>query len=312
MKIRETITSLYFYPKHNPKLRLYALWYFVILITIWTILGHTILGFEQAWLHPVVGVAGACFTQFVLEWVDAKSKGREPRYAGDFMDLVNFLVPAWIPGLAVAMLTYPNQMLWPVVFASVLSIASKVLFRAPVGEGSQHFFNPSNFGITVTLLAFTWIGLAPPYQFTENVTGMWHWIIPGFVLVTGIVLHALFTGRLPLCLAWIGGFLTQAFILSWYFDIPWMVPLIPMTSAAFILFTLYMIPDPATTPLNPLRQVIFGLSVATVYALLQVNHVVFGLFIALFLVCAFRGAGLYLLAYLQRTQAAKLVTVDGG
>jgi hypothetical protein len=29
------------------------------------------------------------------------------------------------------------------------------------------------------------------------------------------------------------------------------VPLTPMTSAAFILFTLYMIPDPATTPLHP-------------------------------------------------------------
>ncbi len=304
MKIIETVTTRYFYPHHNPKLRLYALWYFIILITIWNILGHTVLGFEQSYMHPLVGVGSACLTQFLLEWADAKALGREPRYRGDFMDFANFLLPAWIPGLAVAMLIYPNERLWPVAFCAALSIASKVMFRAPVGENaSQHFFNPSNFGITFTLLAFPWIGLAPPYHFTENVTGIWHWVIPGFVLVTGIIIHALFTGRLPLCLAWIGGFLAQAFIRVWWFDLPWQVPLVPMTSAAFILFTLYMIPDPATTPLEPRRQVIFGLSVAAVYGLLLVEHIVFGLFLALFLVCALRGLTLILAAQWRRAVA---------
>ncbi|MDD4915296.1 MAG: enediyne biosynthesis protein UnbU [Methylococcales bacterium] len=310
MKLNETITTLYFYPRHNPKLRLYALWYFVVLIFVWTVLGHTVLGFEQSWLQPVVAVGSACLTQFLLEWTDARANNRTPRYSGDFMDAANFFITAWIPGLAVAMLIYPNELLWPMAFAAALSIASKVIFRAPVGIGSQHIFNPSNFGITLTLLMFPWIGLAPPYQFTENVTGLWHWIIPGFVLATGIVNHALFTGRLPLCMAWIGGFLAQAFLRSWYFDIPWLAPLIPMTSAAFILFTLYMIPDPATTPLDPRRQVVFGLSVAAVYGLLQVGHMVFGLFIALWLVCAMRGVGLYLLAYRQRIASAIPLTVN--
>ena len=67
-----------------------------------------------------------------------------------------------------------------------------------------------------------------------------------------------------------------------------------MTSAAFIIFTLYMIPDPATTPLKPLRQALFGFLVAGVYAVLQVSHVVFGLFFALLVVCASRGMTLYL------------------
>ena len=35
-------------------------------------------------------------------------------------------------------------------------------------------------------------------------------------------------------------------------------------SAAFIVFTLYMIPDPATTPLKPSGQALFGFSVALV------------------------------------------------
>jgi hypothetical protein len=55
-----------------------------------------------------------------------------------------------------------------------------------------------------------------------------------------------------------------------------------------------MIPDPATTPINPVRQALFGFSVAMIYCILQVSHVVFGLFFALLIVCAVRGLALHL------------------
>lgn len=67
-----------------------------------------------------------------------------------------------------------------------------------------------------------------------------------------------------------------------------------MTSAAFIIFTLYMIPDPATTPLKREQQILFGLAVAAVYGLLQALHVVYGLFFALVIVCGLRGLFLWL------------------
>jgi Na+-translocating ferredoxin:NAD+ oxidoreductase RnfD subunit len=146
---------------------------------------------------------------------------------------------------------------------------------------------------------FPWVGLAPPYQFTENLTGAGHWILPGIILISGIIVHAFFTARLPLVLAWLGGFVLQGVFRASLANNDWYVPLMPMTSAAFILFTLYMIPDPATTPLQPWRQVVFGLAVAFTYGLLQMLHVVFGLFIALAAVCALRGVGLYLLAALR-------------
>jgi len=50
-----------------------------------------------------------------------------------------------------------------------------------------------------------------------------------------------------------------------------------------------MIPDPATTPIVKGRQIAFGVSVAIVYAALQLFHIVFGLFLALIAVCAVRG-----------------------
>jgi hypothetical protein len=304
MKLEHVITTLNFYPNRNPKLRLFALWYFTILITIWTILGHTVLGFEQSYAQPMIGVAAACAMQFLLEWVDARANGRRPRFSGGLLPALNFVPPAIIPGLACAMLIYPSSRLWPVAFAAALSIASKVIFRAPVGNGqTQHIFNPSNLGITATLFLFPWIGLAPPYQFTENITGMWDWVVPGILLVAGIYIHAKFTGRLPLVLAWLGGFAAQGLIRAAVFGMPWVVPFVPLTSAAFTLFTLFMIPDPATTPIKPIRQLAFGLAIAAMYGLLFVVHVVYGLFVALFLCSAGRGIGLYIIASLKRRES---------
>ncbi len=138
------------------------------------------------------------------------------------------------------------------------------------------------------------VGFAPPYHFTENITGAWHWVIPAFILFTGVIIHGFFTGRLFLVGAWIGGFVLQGLLRAWYFKTPLYVPLMPMSSAAFIVFTLYMVPDPATTPIKPWRQAAFGFSVAMVYGIIQVLHLVFGLFFALVIVCAIRGISLHI------------------
>lgn len=292
------LATLLFYPERSPFRRSFALWYFMTLLVAWNVAGHTVLGFEQSYAQPIVGVLTACALQLLLEGVDARASRRRPRYAGGWRNLVEMLPPAVIPGLACAMLLYPNSRLAPVVFAAGLSIASKVILRAPVGEGrTQHIFNPSNLGITVTLLLMPAVGLAPPYHFTENVTGAGHWILPLLILATGIFVHAKFTGRLPLVLAWLAGFALQGLLRSVVFEIPWRVPFVPMTSAAFILFTLYMIPDPATTPLAPRRQAFFGFAVAAAYGLLLTAHVVYGLFIALASVSAARGIALYAAAW---------------
>ena len=295
MKTPAFNTTVLFYPNKNPKLRLLALWYFTSLMIVWNILGYTYLGFEQSWAAPFVGVGTAILLQFLLEWVDATAKSRELRFAGGWGNVLNFLPAAMIPGFACAMLLYANERLWPIVFAVALSIGSKVLIRAPVGQGrTQHIFNPSNFGVALTLVLFPQVGFAPPYHFTENVTGVWDWIIPGIVLLSGIVIHGLFTGRLPLVAAWVIGFALQGQIRAYLSGTPHLVPFMPMTSAAFIVFTLYMIPDPATTPLKPWRQVFFGFSVAMVYGIIQLLHLVFGLFFALITVCAVRGLCLHL------------------
>ena len=308
----EQITTLQFYPKHSALRRYFALWYFTTLLIVWNFLGHTFLGFEQSHIQPLVGVASAIVLQMLLEWIDARSIGRKPRFVGSWIDFINFLPPAIIPGLALTMLLYPNERLMPVLFGVAVSICSKVIFRAPVGDGkTQHIFNPSNLGIVSTLLLFPAIGVAPPYHFTENLTGMWHWALPGFVLVTGVIVHGFFTGRLTLVLTWLAAFIIQGQLRRLYFGTAWIVPLTPMTSAAFMVFTLYMIPDPATTPVKPLRQALFALAIAAVYGLLLVNHMVYGLFIALAIVCGLRGIGLHLWFHWQNFRAKQFGPLEG-
>lgn len=274
--------------------RLGGLRRFAVAITILNILGHVFFGFEQSWAQPLVALAAAYSVELLLEFIDARCNGRAPRFAGGgARKFVDFLLSAHITGLACAMLLYANERLGPVVFASVVAICSKCVLRAPVERGTRHFFNPSNFGITVTLLVFAWVSVAPPYQFTENMTGAGDWILPAVIICTGTFLNARFTRRLPLIAAWLGGFVAQAAVRSLFLDTPFGAALVPMTGVAFILYTFYMVTDPATTPGGRREQIAFGLSVAAVYGLLMVAHVVFGLFFALTIVCAVRGLWMY-------------------
>jgi hypothetical protein len=284
--------------------RLMALRRFAVAITALNVVGHTVLGFEQAWIVPVAAVLTAYASELALEATDAWAAGRPRRFSGSLQALVDFLLPAHITGLAVSMLLYANQRLWPIVFAVVVAVASKQVFRVPVGTGSRHFLNPSNTGIAVTLLLFPWVGIAPPYQFTENIDGFWDWVLPGIIVVSGTLLNGKLTGRLPLIGGWLAGFAAQAVIRSLSFGTPVVAGFLPMTGLAFVLFTNYMVTDPGTTPIKPSSQVIFGAAVAAIYGVLMLMHVVFGLFFALLVVCVMRGVGLYALAFARtRTRA---------
>jgi hypothetical protein len=291
-----------------PDLRLAALRRFAVAITVMTVAGQTLLGFEPAWAHHAAAIGTAYLMELLIETIDAWAMRRSPRYAGGPVKLLDFLLSPHISGCAVSMLLYSGSRLLPVVFAAAVAIGSKAIFRAPMANGAwRHFLNPSNFGITVTLLLFPSVGAAPTYQFTENFGHVGDWIVPGIVVITGSFLNTRFTRKMPLIAGWLGGFALQALVRTTLTGTSTIGALLPMTGAAFILFTFYMITDPATTPVTPLRQILFGASVAAVYGTIVAAHVVFGLFYALAAVTA--GRGLYLIASgaLRRSRAAQSI-----
>lgn len=290
-------------------LRLKALRRFALAITVFNLLGHTLFGFEQSWAQPLAALATAYALELLLEWIDARAQRRAPRFIGSPSALFHFLLPAHITALAVSMLLYANDRIWPMVFATAVAIGSKWILRVPVNGGRRHFMNPSNTGITATLLLFPWVGIAPPYMFTENLTGWADWALPAAIVASGSLLNATLTRKVPLILAWVGGFLLQAGVRSALFDTPLVAGLLPMTGVAFVLFTYYMVTDPGTTPVRPRNQVAFGLALAAAYGLLVASHVVFGLFFALTAVCALRGALLASSAWLAARAALKRLRV---
>lgn len=277
--------------------RLTALRRFASAITVLNVVGYSILGFEQAWILPIAALAATYSTELLLEIAEAHATGRRPRFFGSARQVVDFFLSAHISGLAVSMLLYPNARVLPVVFAAVVAIASKSVFRARVGPASRHVFNPSNFGITITLLAFPSVGIAPPYMFTENLGPFGDWVLPAVIVVSGSMLNGLLTGRLPLIAAWLAGFVAQAIIRSAITGISFPAALVPMTGVAFVLYTFYMVTDPATTPEKRGAQMAFGAAVAMTYGLLMMFHVVFGLFFALTIVSTLRASVLWASAW---------------
>lgn len=276
-------------PREPLSPRVMALRMFAATITVFTVLGAFVLGFEDSWAQPVVAVAAAYALELALETLDAWGRRRPPRYLGGLKAMVDYLLPAHITGLAIALLLYPGERLMPIVFAVAVAIGSKFVFRVAIAGRSRHFFNPSNFGIAVALIAFPSIGLMAPYHFTENISGLLDWALPLGILMAGTMLNVRLTKKAPLILGWLGGFVAQALI-RWLVSDTLLVPaLLPLTGVAMILFTNYMITDPSTTPVKPWSQFAFGLATAAVYGAFVSLHIVFGMFLALSIVAGTRG-----------------------
>lgn len=282
--------------------RVKALARFATTITIFNIIGHLFLGFEQAPITPIVAVLTSYAAAIGFEALDAWASGRRAEFANGARSLVVFLLPPHITGLACGMLMWGNASLWPYIFAIVVANGSKYVIRVRVNGKLRHLLNPSNAGIALTLVLFPWVGIAPPYHFTSFSTGTIDWLLPLGILMFGTLLNAKLTGKMPLILGWLGGFVAQA-VLRWaVLDHALLGALVPMTGLAFILYTNYMITDPGTTPFGRRNQVIFGLTTAAVYGILVVAEISFGLFFALVITCALRGV---VLVFVPRVRAAR-------
>jgi hypothetical protein len=269
--------------------RVKALQRFALSLTAFNIAGHLILGFEQSPITPLLAMVVSYAAALALEWLDSWAHERPPQYAGGPRALFIFLLPAHITALACAMLLYGNASVWPYLFAVVVAHATKYTIRLRVNGKLRHVLNPSNAGIVVTLLLFGWVGIAPPYHFTNYITGAWDWLLPLAILGAGTMLNAALTRKIPLILGWVGGYLAQALLRWLLLDHALAGALLPMTGLAFVIYTNYMITDPATSPARPRNQFVYGMTNALIYGVLVVCGVVFGFFFALVITCVLRG-----------------------
>ncbi len=277
------------------------------LATVFVILGQAVFGFEQAVAQVFVCLVTGYSCALFFEWVDAKASGDVPGYAGGgFKKLVDWLLSAHMTSITLSFLLYYNRRLWIAALAVALALGSKYLFRVRVNGRLQHFMNPSNFGIAVVLLTYQWVGVLP-WGWSVNLHGAWDWVVPVIIMCLGLRLNLLFTKRLPLIGAWLGTFILQAAFRSWRMDTPLVGQLVVLTGITMVLFTLYMITDPQTSPSRPRSQIIFGAGVAVAYSILFDLHLQYTMFYAVTTVCAIRGLVLYVAS--RREQAPEPVAL---
>jgi hypothetical protein len=264
------------------------------LATVFTILGHTVFGFEQPVAQVFVALITGYSCAFFFEWIDAKACGCKPAYeGGGWRNKFNFLLAPHMTSITLSFLLYFGERMWIMALTVALAIGSKHVFRVRTNGRLQHFMNPSNFGIAIVLITYQWTGVLP-WNFTVDIHNPWDILVPLAIVMLGTRLNLLFTGRVPSILSWLGTFILLGIARSFIRGTPLPAELVVLTGIPMVLFTFYMITDPQTSPSRLRSQILFGCSIAVTYFALLTLHVQYMMFYSVTIVCAARGACLLL------------------
>jgi Na+-translocating ferredoxin:NAD+ oxidoreductase RnfD subunit len=214
----------------------------VVFLATFLGLGMASLGFQvEAWMPPLL-LATACATQFVCE----RALGRPGS---------GFLSPV-ISALGLSLLLRTDTW-WVAPLAAVVAIASKFLLRVR----GKHVFNPTNFGLTVAILA-TGHAWCSPAQWGE-----WNLLLAWLFALGLAVAHRSFRSDVSLAFlaTWVG--LKAARVL--YLGQKPSVLVHQLSVGSLILFTFFMISDPKTTPDRRATRIGFAMAVAALAFFLQ-------------------------------------------
>jgi hypothetical protein len=297
--------------KPNPRMGLRTSATFA---TIFTILGHTVFGFEQSWAQVFVALISGYSCAFLFEWVDAWANNRAPEFLGGGVPkVVDFLLAPHMTSITLSFLIYVNQRLWIMALACALAIGSKYVLRVRQNGRLRHFMNPSNFAIAVILVTYQWTGMLP-WMYTADLHGVWDWLVPLIIVMLGVRLNILFTGRIPTILSWLVTFVLLAAARAWYFGYPFPGQLVVLTGIPMVLFTLYMITDPQTSPSLLRSQILFGSGIACAYSVLLALHVQYTMFYSVTAICTIRGLWLFALNLREKSakRAGDLAVIGAG
>src|SRR5688572_17035431 len=92
------------------------------LATVFTILGHTVFGFDQPLSQVFVALITGYSCALFFEWVDARACGVTPAYAGGgWRKLLNFMLAPHMTSITLSFLLYFGERLW--MMALVVALA---------------------------------------------------------------------------------------------------------------------------------------------------------------------------------------------
>jgi hypothetical protein len=229
-----------------------------ILITCILISAHFTFGILEAYQRTGVAILTAIGAELVFGRL---MLGRWPHPAS-----------AYISGISVGILVR-SPFLWPYVFASLISIASKYVLRL----NGRHLWNPSNLGVSAVLFLAPHTVTLLSIQWGNNIWPMLVIWLLGSVIVWRV-------GRLHVSAAYVASFVAFGLFRAALTGVPWQATLAPITGPMYQLFIFFMVTDPKVSVRPRWAQVVVVVVVAFVEMLLRLQEVIYAPFYALFLV----------------------------
>jgi enediyne biosynthesis protein E5 len=169
-------------------------------------------------------------------------------------------------GLSLSLLLRTHEVaLW--FLACLIAMGSKYLLRV----NGKHLFNPSAFAIVAMLLLSREVWVSP---------GQWGttlWLLALGVSMSGLILTRV--ARVDIALAFFAAHAGLLLLRALWLGDPLTIPLHQLQSGSVLIFALFMLTDPRSTPDRRIARVVFGAAVAVLtHALLfrwQVREAVF-------------------------------------
>lgn len=233
-------------------------------------LGIAALEFHVSWMQVAIAVVSAALAELAFANIDRMRRHEKPHLFMPFS--------AVAAGLGIGIF-FRASAEWYFALAALLAIGSKYLVRI----GGVHVFNPSNFGVVVTVLLFTG---ATTIEFTQ-----WGQSTSTYLLVAAVCF----------AVCWYAGALatTLSFLASYAVLLVALTPLAPdifsihhygLLGPSLVLFASFMLTDPRTSPQRFEARLVHGFSAALLFFALEALGVRYSLFIASFAIAALNGA----------------------
>ena len=193
----------------------------------------------------VLALAVCTATEALLSWFD---RGK----------IVN-LQSAYISGISLTLLIKPQGgALWPFALGGFLAIASKYVLR----YRENHLWNPTNFAITVLLLAAPSRISVLSHQFGNDV-------VTNLVIWTFGLLIAARVGVLHITLTYVASFLILNTVRALALGQTVLPEIAPITGPMYQLFIFFMITDPRTVVKGRQKQIGVAVIIAVMETLIR-------------------------------------------
>jgi Na+-translocating ferredoxin:NAD+ oxidoreductase RnfD subunit len=235
-------------------------WAFAAVLTLYAVMGSTLLGFNRNPWQMLLTTASGCLLDMALAWVLKRQK--------------LFPLSAYISTVSLSLLLNYSHDYLLLFFPVLITVGSKHVLTFK----GKHVFNPSMFGVAVSLLLTNeLITAAPAYQWDGALA------MSAFIVMAALTMFVFRIGRTPLIASFLIFYALQTLLRAYIMrhHLPWETLFYgTLTSAPFFIFTFYMITDPQTSPKTAKGQVAFAFALTLVDLYLHKLESVFTFFYA--------------------------------